>query len=111
MSPPISGSHDFPAPSCERPSVKVLAVIDGLGTGGAERSLAELAPLLEARGFELAVAFFNERSPGVEDALRADGVPLRPIRGSNWITRCVRLRREIRRFEPALVHATLVAPS
>jgi glycosyltransferase involved in cell wall biosynthesis len=91
--------------------VRVLAVIDGLGTGGAERSLAELAPLLEARGFELAVAYFHERSPGVADALRANGVPLRPIRGGNWITRCVRLRREIRRFHPALVHATLVAPS
>jgi glycosyltransferase involved in cell wall biosynthesis len=91
--------------------VKVLAVIDSLGAGGAERSLAELAPLLEARGFELEVAFFQERSPGVEDALRADDVPLRRIRGRNWVTRCLRLRREMRRFEPALVHATLVGPS
>jgi glycosyltransferase involved in cell wall biosynthesis len=91
--------------------VRVLAVIDGLGTGGAERSLAELAPLLEARGFELEVAFFHERSPGVGDVLRGDDVSLCRIRGGNWITRCLRLRREIRRFEPALVHATLVGPS
>jgi glycosyltransferase involved in cell wall biosynthesis len=83
-------------------------VIDGLGTGGAERSLAELAPLLKARGFEFAVAFFHDRRPGVEDALRKEHVQLRRIGGRTWITRCLRLRREIRRFEPALVHATLV---
>jgi glycosyltransferase involved in cell wall biosynthesis len=86
-------------------------VIDGLGTGGAERSLAELVPLLKVRGFEFEVAFFHDRHPGVEDLLRKQHVPLRRVRGRNWITRCVRLRREIRRFEPALVHATLVGPS
>jgi len=91
--------------------MKVLEVIDGLGTGGAERSLAELAPLLEERGFQLEVAFFHKRSPGVEDALRRGGIPLRHIRGGNWFTRCLRLRREIRLFEPALVHSTLVGPS
>jgi len=91
--------------------LRVLAVIDGLGTGGAERSLAELVPLLEARGFEFEVAFFHDRRPGVGEALRKDHVPLRRIGGSNWITRCLRLRREIRRFEPELVHTTLVGPS
>ena len=48
----------------ERIPVRILAVIDGLGTGGAERSLAELAPLLKARGFEFEVAFFHDRRPG-----------------------------------------------
>jgi glycosyltransferase involved in cell wall biosynthesis len=98
-------------PMCGRIPVRILAVIDGLGTGGAERSLAELVPLLKVQGFEFEVAFFRDRHPGVEDLLRKDHVPLRRIRGRNWITRCVRLRREIRRFEPALVHATLVGPS
>ena len=96
---------------CGPAPVRILAVIDGLGTGGAERSLAELVPLLKVRGFEFEVAFFHDRRPGVEDLLRKDDVPLRRIRGRNWITRCGRLRREIRRFEPALVHATLVGPS
>src|SRR5215475_11039042 len=96
-----------PEPTPSDLPMKVLEVIDGLGTGGAERSLAELAPLLEAQGFELEVAFFHERSPGVEDALRREGIPLRRIRGRNWFTRSLRLRREIRRFKPALVHATL----
>jgi glycosyltransferase involved in cell wall biosynthesis len=98
-------------PMCGRIPVRILAVIDGLGTGGAERSLAELVPLLEVRGFEFEVAFFHDRNPGVEDLLRKEHVPLRRVRGRNWITRCVRLHREIRRFEPALVHATLVGPS
>jgi glycosyltransferase involved in cell wall biosynthesis len=91
--------------------MRILAVIDSLGIGGAERSLAELAPLLEARGFELEIAFFHERSPSVEDELRGHAIPLRRVRGGNWIMRCLRLRGEIRRFEPALVHATLVGPS
>jgi glycosyltransferase involved in cell wall biosynthesis len=91
--------------------VKVLVVIDGLGTGGAERSLAELVPFLKARGFELAIAYFRYRRPGVEDVLRKEQVHLRRIGGRTWITRCIRLRREIRRFDPALVHATLVGPA
>jgi glycosyltransferase involved in cell wall biosynthesis len=98
-------------PMCGPNPVRILAVIDGLGTGGAERSLAELVPLLKVRGFEFEVVFFHDRRPGVEDLLRKDHVPLRRIHGRNWITRSVRLRREIRRFQPALVHATLVGPS
>ena len=90
--------------------MRILVVIDGLGTGGAERSLAELAPLLRARGFELMIVFFHERRPGVEDVLRSEHVELRRIRGRTWITRCLRLRGEIRRFAPALVHASLVGP-
>jgi glycosyltransferase involved in cell wall biosynthesis len=91
--------------------VRVLVVIDGLGTGGAERSLAELAPLLRKRGFALAVAFFHDRRPGVEDVLREEGIELHRVRGRWWVTRCVRLRREIRRVNPALIHATLVGPT
>jgi glycosyltransferase involved in cell wall biosynthesis len=91
--------------------VRVLVVIDGLGTGGAERSLAELVPLLKVRGFEFEVAYFHDRRPGVEDVLRKERVELQRIEGRTWITRCLRLRREIRRFEPALVHATLVGPA
>jgi glycosyltransferase involved in cell wall biosynthesis len=88
--------------------MRILVVIDGLGTGGAERSLAELAPLLRKRGFELAIAFFHDRRPGVEDVLRKEGIELHRVRGRWWVTRCVRLRREIRHFDPALIHATLV---
>jgi glycosyltransferase involved in cell wall biosynthesis len=88
--------------------VRVLVVIEGLGTGGAERSLAEVVPFLKARGFELAIAFFHDRRPGVEDVLRKEQVELRRMAGRTWVTRCLQLRREIRRFDPALVHATLV---
>jgi glycosyltransferase involved in cell wall biosynthesis len=93
---------------CGSVPVRVLVVIDGLGTGGAERSLAELVPFLKARGFEFEIAFFHDRRPGVEDVLRKEQVQLRRIEGRIWTTRCVQLRREIRRFAPALVHATLV---
>ena len=97
--------------NCWGTAVRVLVVIDGLGTGGAERSLAEVAPFLKARGFQLAVAFFRDRRPGVEDLLRKEHVELRRIDGRTWITRCLQLRREIRRLDPALLHATLVGPA
>jgi glycosyltransferase involved in cell wall biosynthesis len=91
--------------------MRVLFVIDGLGTGGAERSLAEITPLLRARGFDLATVYFHERSPGVGNTLRQQQVKVRRVDGRLWVTRCLRLRREIRRFDPALIHATLVGPT
>jgi glycosyltransferase involved in cell wall biosynthesis len=87
--------------------VHVLYVIDSLVPGGAERSLAAMAPHLVAGGIRLEVATLSER-PGVEAELEAAGVRLHRLAGpggrAGWVGRTRRLIREVR---PDLVHTTL----
>ena len=82
----------------------VLAVIDGLGAGGAERSLAEYAQPLRDRGIETVVAYTHARS-GAHEALERAGLELIRVRGMRDLRRLLRARR------PDLVHATLIPSS
>jgi glycosyltransferase involved in cell wall biosynthesis len=75
--------------------------------GGAERSLAALAPHLVADGVQLEVATLHQRA-GLQEELRRSGVPLHSLEGpggrAGWIGRAVRL---IVARRPDLVHTTL----
>jgi glycosyltransferase involved in cell wall biosynthesis len=87
--------------------VHVLYLIDSLVPGGAERSLAAMAPYLVAGGAGLEVATLHERS-GVQAELEAAGVPLHSLAGPGgrpgWVGRAARL---IAGRRPDLVHTTL----
>lgn len=87
--------------------MRVLYVIDSLAGGGAEHSLAAMAPHLVAGGIDLEVAYLQERS-GLHEQLRAAGVRLFSLAGeggrAGWVRRARRLILERR---PALVHTTL----
>jgi glycosyltransferase involved in cell wall biosynthesis len=91
-------------------TLRVLHVIDGLGTGGAERSLAELVPGLRVAGIESVVACFHRRE-GVGQALEADGFDVRVHEGGGTLLRSRWLRALIRHERPDLVHATLLQAS
>jgi glycosyltransferase involved in cell wall biosynthesis len=87
--------------------MRVLYVIDSLVPGGAESSLAALAPLYAARGIELEVAYLHDR-PGLHDLLSAAGARLTSLAGPGgggvWARRASALVRSRR---PDLVHTTL----
>jgi glycosyltransferase involved in cell wall biosynthesis len=87
--------------------VKALLVIDGLGTGGAERSLAELVPGLREAGIEPVVACFYRRT-GVGEGLVEDGVDVRVHTAGGLPRRAHWLRGLVREERPDLVHATLL---
>jgi glycosyltransferase involved in cell wall biosynthesis len=89
--------------------VRVLYLIDSLFAGGAERSLAALAPYYRDLGVELHVGYFYERE-GVRPELEAAGAKvhrLQPedLKGYWW--RVHFARGLIRWIEPDLVHTTL----
>ena len=88
-------------------TVKVLFVINGLGTGGAERSLAELLPHLQANDIDVAVACLFARGEGVEDVVRSSGVEVEVLPNAHALGRIVALRRLIRSWRPAVVHTTI----
>lgn len=83
----------------------VLYVIDSLARGGAESSLAAMAPGLVARGVRLDVVTLIPR-PGVQDALLRAGATVTELSGSRrtWWRQVHTLVRDLR---PDLVHTTL----
>ena len=91
--------------------MKVHFVIDGLGTGGAERSLAELLPRLVDAGIDPVITCLYRRSEGVEHDLARRGFDLRFLSGRTVITRALELRRTLAREGPDLVHTALLGAS
>ncbi len=96
-----------PAPivSSEPRSLRVVHVITGLATGGAERMLQER--LTRTRHTVEVVALSVEGE--IADRLRADGVPVHYLgmRGNRDVFAVFALARLLRRLRPDLVHAHL----
>jgi glycosyltransferase involved in cell wall biosynthesis len=89
-------------------STKILFVIDSLGAGGAERSLAELLPALDDAGIGATIACLDHRPNGIESDVVASGADVRFLpRGP--IRRVRALRRIIRVEAPDVVHTTILA--
>jgi glycosyltransferase involved in cell wall biosynthesis len=85
----------------------VLYLIDSLAAGGAERSLAALAPAYRDRGLRLTVAYLHER-PGVRAELEAAGAAVRSLEGPGGLAgAALRARRLVAGSRPDLVHTTL----
>jgi glycosyltransferase involved in cell wall biosynthesis len=87
---------------------RVLQIIDSLVRGGAEQSLAMLAPHLVGQGIDLHVAYLVE-GDGLRAEIERAGVPVlslaEPGAGRRrWLARTVDLVAELR---PAVVHTTL----
>ena len=87
--------------------MKILFVIDGLGTGGAERSLAEMLPGLRAADFEPIVVCLYPRAEGIESHVRGMGFDVRVLPTSSFVGRVAALRRLILDERPALVHSSI----
>lgn len=89
-------------------AVRVVYLIDSLIAGGAERSLAAVAPHYARLGVDLEVAYFYERDNVWIPALRAAGASVTSLAGSGGrIARARRARRLIRDRAPDIVHTTL----
>ncbi len=87
--------------------MRVLFVIDGLGQGGAERSLAELVPALTRANIEVVVAFFYRREGSLESVFRAQGTRLHFLPQKGFLRRVTALRRLIRTVRPDIIHTAL----
>lgn len=86
---------------------KLLFVIDGLGTGGAERSLAEMLPGLLSAGFVPSIFYLYQRPVGVEADVSRLGIEVRLLEGRRLLSRVAALRRHIARIRPDIIHTTI----
>lgn len=87
--------------------MKVLYVITSLGAGGAERSLAEMLPVLRENGVEPVVLSLYARVEGFEQEVRDAGFETRVVRGRHLASRVLEARALLRAERPAIVHTTL----
>ncbi len=87
--------------------LKVLLVINGLGTGGSERSLAELLPRFTNGGITPIVACLYRRNSGIYHEVREQGFDIRLLRSRNLLGWVSELRSLIREEAPDLVHTSL----
>lgn len=84
----------------------VVQMIDSLASGGAERSLAELAPHLVSQGVRISVVVLHDR-PGLAPQMRDSGASVQVLDGATrpaWLRAALVLLRTTR---PDLVHTTL----
>lgn len=86
---------------------KIMFVINGLGTGGAQRSLLELLPRLAEADLRSSVVVLHSLDEGVEDEVRELGYPVRVLDSSSVPTRIARLRRMISTERPNIVHTAI----
>ena len=86
----------------------VVYLIDSLIAGGAERSLAALAPQYARVGIRLEVAFLYERDNVWRPAIETAGAPVHSLAGSGGRVAAVRrVAALLRDRRPDLLHTTL----
>lgn len=88
-------------------SLKIVFVIDSLGTGGAERYLAEQLPQLGRFNITPIVVSLRQREEGVQADLQRRGFDVRILRASGLIGRVAALRAIIQAEQPDVVQTVL----
>jgi len=88
--------------------MRVLFIVNALGEGGTEKSLADLLPGLRDAGVESRILMLRSRGDeGVEQPLRRAGFDIGTIAATSAVGRIRAIRRVIRSFDPDIVHTML----
>ena len=88
--------------------MKVTYVVNALGEGGTERSLADLLPGLRDGGVDARIITLRSRGDeGVEPILRAQGFEITTIGSASKLQKIKTLRSLLRQHEPDVVHTML----
>lgn len=87
--------------------MKVLHVINTLGRGGAERSLAEIVLGFGDRGIDAEVAVLASSDSGVQGEVAAAGIPVHVLGTTSPVRLVPRLTRLVRDRKPDVIHTTI----
>ena len=83
--------------------MKVLCLIDGLGSGGAQRQLVGLASLLKKEGYDVLVVYYHGDHFFVP-FLKEKGVAYRYVGGANRVDeKFIKVFKTIKSFGPDAV--------
>ena len=86
--------------------MKILFVQDSLGTGGAERSNADLWYYLRSQGVDIRIVVLEHRKEGIEKEIVGEGFPVTFLSGS-FIKNSRQIADIIRKYKPDVVHSVL----
>lgn len=88
-------------------ALKILFVQDSLGTGGAERSNADLWCYLQKKEVEIRVAVLRKRTEGVQEEVLAAGIDVTFLPPGSILTHSRGIAKLIEVFQPNIVHSVL----
>ena len=88
--------------------MRIVFVVNSLGTGGAERSLAEMLPFFREAGVRATVVVFYTRNEGVEQQVLDQGFDVRVLEAQGFAGRVRELRGILREVRPHLMHSALM---
>ena len=87
--------------------MKILYVLDSLGTGGAERSTADLWYYLRSKGLEPTIVVLRHRTEGIEKEILQKGFQVFFLKGKGIASQCSELSLLIKKIKPNIVHSIL----
>lgn len=88
--------------------MKILFVMDSLGTGGAERSTSDLWYYLREKNVQLKIIILEHRREGIEKEILGANFDVHFLRPGNFLVQVNALKKLIKEFEPDLVHSVLI---
>jgi glycosyltransferase involved in cell wall biosynthesis len=88
-------------------TLKVMFVIDSLGTGGAEYDLWEKLPWLASFNITPLLVSLRSRSEGVQQDVQRQGFDVRILNEKRLLSRVLALRRIIRKERPDVIRTVL----
>jgi len=88
--------------------LRIVCVIDELGSGGAQRQLVGIAVAFKQKGHDVSFLVYH-KGDFFKDTLDINGIPITLINESNYLKRLLKMRRFIRRGEYDVVIAFLEA--
>ena len=88
-------------------TVKILFIMDSLGTGGAERSTADLWYFLRESGVEVKIFILSRRKEGIEVEIQKAGFNVVFLKAGNLFSQGRAIAAQVRAFQPDIVHSVL----
>lgn len=89
---------------------KVLCLIDGLGSGGAQRQLVGLANLLQCKGYDVLFVWYHKKDFYRKD-LEINGIKYEQIHAKDVFRKFWRIKKVINCFKPDVVISYLGGPN
>ncbi|MCU0458710.1 MAG: glycosyltransferase family 4 protein [Bacteroidales bacterium] len=90
--------------------MKILLVIDSLGSGGSQRQMVNLAVAFREKGNEVAILVYHPHL-FYSDELRELEISIDQINESNYVARLIKMRKSIRASNADIVLSFLEAPN
>lgn len=91
--------------------MRILFVQDSLGTGGAERSNAELWYFLREEGIDLKIVVLEHRMEGIESEILGANFDVNFLKTGSFINQANQIKDLIKNFKPDIVHSVLFRAS